>query len=177
MARKGFNYIVTPTAVIVQRLAYADADAAAEVTDTLEFAVGEVPVELQNGEAVTSLAAYGLSQVLQDRCSSVAADDKFEQMTKTFEALKEGKWKEVRVSTGGAKKASIDPFFAAGFAAFCVQSGKDIDANTATILLQNMDADKRKALRTHDAIKALIEAAKESAAAKVDEFDVDSLFE
>lgn len=176
MARKGFNFVVTQGLVTVQRLTYADADSPAEVADTLEFAVADVPAELQNGESVTSLAAYGLSQVLQDRCSSVAADDKFEQMSKTFEALKEGKWKEVRVSTGGAKKASIDPFFAAGFAAFCVQNGKDIDANTATILLQNMDADKRKALRTHDEIKSLIEAAKEAAAAKVDEFDVDSLF-
>ncbi|ATB52686.1 hypothetical protein PVS_50 [Vibrio phage vB_VspS_VS-ABTNL-3] len=176
MARKGFNFIVTSGLVTVQRLAYADADSPAEVVDTLEFSVEDVPAELQNGEAVTSLAAYGLSQVLQDRCSSVQADEKFAQMQKTFESLQEGKWKETRVSTGGAKKASIDPFFAAGFAAFCVENGKDVDANTATILLQGMDADKRKALRQHDDIKSHIEAAKAAAAAKVEDFDVDSLF-
>ena len=176
MARKQFNFIVTALSVTIQRLSYKDVDADAEVAESKIFAVSDVPGELVNGDAMTSLAAYGLSQVLQDRCSSVVTDDKFEQMDKTFATLLEGKWKDARASTtGGVKKATIDPFFAAGFSDYLISKGKQVDANTAVIILQGMEADKRKALRNHEEIKSFVDAAKEKASTAVDELDLESL--
>lgn len=175
MARKQFNYIVTPASVLIQKLSYAGDDAPAEVAETQEFMVADIPAELNNGEALISLAAYGLSQVLQDRASSVDTEDKMEQMGKTFENLKEGLWKEARVSNGSVKKASIDPFFAAGFSEYLASQGKDVDANACTILLQGYSAEQRKALRTHADIKVFIEQAKEKATAQVADLDLSSL--
>lgn len=176
MARKSFNFIVTALSVTIQKLAYADPDADATVAEERSFAVADIPSELLNGESQTSLAAYGLSQVLQDRCSSVPTEDKFEQMEKTFATLVDGKWKEARVSTtGGVKKPTIDPFFASGFSLFLQSKGKAVDANTATLLLQNMDAEQRKALRNHDEVKVHVDAAKEAATTAAGDLDLDSL--
>lgn len=175
MARKSFNFVVSATAVTVQRLTYADPDAPAVVAEEKTFNVGDVPAELANGEGVVSLAAYGLSQVLQDRVSSCDADEKLEAMDKVFGNLLEGKWKEARQSTGGTKKASIDPFFAKGFSMFLQSQGKDVSAEQATIILQGLDADQRKAFRTHEDIKVFIEKAKEEATASVADLDLSSL--
>jgi hypothetical protein len=175
MARKQFNFVVSGTAVVVQRLTYADPDAPAVVAEEKTFAVADVPAELTNGEGVVSLAAYGLSQVLQDRVSSCDADEKLEAMEKVFGNLVDGKWKEARQSTGATKKAAIDPFFAKGFSLFLQGQGKDVTAEQATIILQGLDADQRKALRTNDDIKAFIEKAKEEATASVADLDLSSL--
>lgn len=175
MARKQFNFVVSATAVLVQRLTYTDPDAPAVVAEEKAFEVGDVPAELANGEGVVSLAAYGLSQVLQDRVSSCDSDEKLEAMEKVFTNLVDGKWKETRQSTGSTKKASIDPFFAKGFSMFCQGQGKDITPEQATIILQGLDSDQRKALRTNEDIKAFIEKAKEEATAAVADLDLTSL--
>lgn len=176
MARKSFNFIVTSAAVTIQRLSYATPDADAEIAEERTFAVADVPETLLNGEVEMSLAGYGLSQVLQDRCSSTPTDEKFEQMEKTFATLLEGKWKEARVSTtGGVKRPTIDPFFAAGFASFLQSKGKNVDANTAVLLLQDMEAEQRKALRNHEEIKVFVDQAKEAAATAANDLDLDAL--
>ncbi len=175
MARKQFNFIVSATAVTVQRLTYADPDAPAEVAEEKVFNVADVPATLINGEHEISLAGYGLSQVLQDRVSSLDADEKLEGMDKVFANLVDGKWKEVRQSTGGSKKASIDPFFAKGFSMFLQSQGKDVTAEQATVILQGLDADQRKAFRAHEDIKAFIEKAKEEANAAVEGLDLTAL--
>lgn len=176
MARKQFNFIVGVGTVTVQRLTYTDPDAPAVVAEEKVFSVTDVPAELANGEGTISLAGYGLSQVLQDRVSSLDTDEKMEAMEKVFENLRDGKWKEVRMSTGGSvKKAAIDPFFAKGFSMFLQSQGKDVSAEQATIILQGLDADQRKAFRAHDSIKAFIEQARQEASDSIQDIDLAAL--
>lgn len=175
MARKSFNFVVTAETVTVQRLQYADLDSPATVAEEKSFEVADIPAELANGEAVISLAAYGLSQVLQDRASSVGTEDKLEQMAKTFANLGNGLWKEARASSGRNVKASIDTFFAAGFSAYLGSKGKDVSPQACTLLLQGYEAEQRKGLRNHPEIKVFIEQAKEAATASVADLDLASL--
>lgn len=175
MARKQFNYILAANSVTVQRLAYADVDAPATVAEETTFELDNIPAELQNGEGVVSLAAYGLSQILQDRVSSLESEEKLEGMSKVFEQLQAGEFKAKRASTGGSKKPQIDSYFAAGLAAFLQSQGKDVDANTAVVLLQSKSAEERKALRAHPDVKAFIEKAKADAAEAASQIDIDSL--
>lgn len=180
MARKNMNYIITDAEVIVQALHYPEGvDGAAEVKEEVRFAVADVPAQLHvSGEgedaAYASLAAYGLSQLLQDRVSSVT-DGKLEKMGEVFEMLKEGKWKATRASTAGERKVSIPAEFAEAIARFVQSKGRDMDAATATIWLQNQDADARKALRANDDVKAFIQQVRDEATAKADSLDLDSL--
>lgn len=175
MARKQFNFILTAASVVVQKLAYPDIDGAPEVAEEKEFSIEGLPATFAVGEGEVSLAAYGLSQFLQDRTSSVAGDDKLGKMDEIFAALSEGQWKSKRESSGGVRKPSIDTFFAAGFAKFLQSKGKDVDTATATTLLQGYDADQRKALRAHEDIKAFIEQAKSEANTAASEIDLGSL--
>lgn len=176
MARKQFNFVLSASAIIVQQLAYADQDAEATVADEKSFEVADIPAELQNGEnTVVSLAAYGLSQILQDRSSSVAQADKLERMTEVFDTLKGGQWKEQRASSGGTRKASIDVYFASGFSKFLESKGKVVDTVTATTLLQGMSADERKALRASDQIKPFIEQARDAAETAASDIDLTDL--
>lgn len=174
MARKSFNFVCTTGSVTVQRLAY-DGDEVS-VAEEKTFAVADLPAQFGEGEAAIDLAAYGLSQLLQDRVSSFQADEKLEQMDKVFANLMEGQWKATRASgTGGAKKASISPFFAEGFSRFLQSNGKDIDAATATVILQDMDKDGRAAMRTHPSVKPFIEQAEAAAQKAAGEVDLESL--
>lgn len=175
MARKQFNYILAAAQVTIQRLAYADPDAEATVAEEKTFDVAAIPETLANGEGEVSLAAYGLSQILQDRVSSLDADEKLEGMDKVFEQLQAGEFKAKRASSGGGKKPTIDSYFAEGLARFLQAQGKDVDANTAVAILQSKSADERKALRQHEDIKAYIEKAKADAAEAAGQIDLESL--
>ena len=175
MARKKFNFLVTTLAVIVQKLAYADPDAPATVESEAEFLLEELPAVFTAGEKEIALQAYGLSQFLQDRTTSFSQDEKLGKMAEVFANLKEGKWREERASSAGPRKASIDVYFATGFSLFLASKGKDIDVATATSLLQDMEADQRKALRADDRIKPFVEKAKEDATAAASELDLADL--
>ena len=177
MARKQLDYKITDTKVSISLLAYADQDAEPTVVETVEFDVTEVPATLKSGEdSVASLAAYGLSQILQDRVSSVqGGKEKLEAMAGVFEMLKGGEWKAARASTAGERKAAIPSDFAEGFARFVTESGRPMDATTATIFLQSKSADERKALRAHEGIKAKIAEVKAEAESKAADLDLDSL--
>lgn len=175
MARKQFNFILTAVSVVVQKLSYPDPDAAPVVAEEKEFSIENLPATYAVGEGEVSLAAYGLSQFLQDRTSSVAGDDKLEKMEEIFGSLGEGQWKSKRESTGGVRKPSIDPFFAAGFAKFLQANGKDVDTATATTLLQGYKKEQRAAIRAHEQVKAFIEQAKSEANSAASEIDLGSL--
>lgn len=175
MARKQFNYILAADTVTVQRLEYPEIDGDAVVAEELTFGTADVPATIVNGEGEVSLASYGLSQILQDRVSSVAGDGKLAKMQEVMDMLKEGKWKESRATGTGERKATIDSFFATGFALFLQSKGKDVDANAATVLLQGMEAEERKALRAHDGIKPFIQKAKDQANATADSLDLAEL--
>lgn len=182
MARKTMDYSITAGSVNVSRLDYPDGpDGDAVVAETVSFAVADVPAELHvSGEGddavMASLAAYGLSQLLQDRVSSVTgAAEKLVKMQEVFELLKEGKWKAVRAGGSGERKASIPADFAEAFARYIQSKGKDMDAATATAYLQAQTAEARKALRAHEDIAAFIKQVKDEAASKAADLDLDDL--
>ena len=173
--RKSFNYKPGKDDVVIERLAYEGEEVT--VAETVVFTIGDIPEELQDGDGVKTLASYGLSQILQDRTSALDADDRLDAMKAVYEQLKEGVFKARRESTAGPRKASIDPYLAAGFAAYLQSQGKDVTPEAATAILQTkMDAEGRKAIRQHEDIKPFIEKAKQDAEAAADSFDLDSLF-
>lgn len=180
--RKAMDYTITPDSVIVSRLHYPDGDdGAAAVAEQVTFNVADVPAQLHvsgEGEEATyaSLAAYGLSQLLQDRVSSVdGAESKLEKMHEVFELIKEGKWKAVRASVAGERKTAIPSEVAEGFARYVQSLGKDMDAATATVWLQSKTAEERKAIRQKDEVKAFIQQVKDEAAAKAEDLDLEDL--
>ena len=179
MARKLLDYKITPDTVTVSTLKYPEGpDGDAVVDKTIEFAVGDVPgTLLSNGEAVASLASYGLSQLLQDRVSSVkGGDEKIAAMEAVFELLKGGEFKAPRASgAGGERKATIPAEFAEGFARFVQSKGKNMDAATATAYLQGMTAEERKAIRAHEDVKAFIQQVRDEAANAAAELDLGDL--
>lgn len=173
--RKQFNYVVDAESVTVQRLGYEGEEV--KVLEQEVFVIADIPASLVAGEGTMSLAAYGLSQILQDRTSSIKdSEERFGAMPDVFELLKSGEWKAARESTAGPRKAAIDSFFAKGFAMYLESQGKDVTPEAAVVVLQDMTAEQRKAVRSHEAIAGFIKKAKEDAAAAAAEIDVESLF-
>lgn len=179
MARKLLDYKITPEKVIVSTLKYPDGpDGDAEIDKTVEFAVADVPTVLSHNDVeVATLASYGLSQLLQDRVSSIkGGDEKLEAMGAVFDLLKGGEFKAPRASgTGGERKATIAADFAEGFALYVQSKGKDMDAAVATAYLQGLDNEERKAIRAHGEVKAFIEQVRKSAAEKAADLDLGDL--
>lgn len=163
-SRKPFRYFIAGTVVTIVPLTYETPDSDPVEGEAVSFDAAELPAEFQVGDTVMTLVGYGLSQFLQDRSASKPVEEKLARMQEVFERLKEGEWKAARESSGPSeRKANIDPFFAAGFASFLQSQGKEVDATTATTLLQGMSKEDRATLRSHDAIKEHIEAAKAKA--------------
>ena len=168
------NFAVTTAGVLAQRVKVDEAGEKTVLAERL-FAVEDVPAELKDGELeAKSLAAYGLSKLLQDRTSSSASEVKLDDMEKVFESLAEGIWRVRKASTGGAgKKPAIDAIFAAAVAEFLTaKAGQEVTAVTAQVKLQSMDADSRKALRAHPDVAPIIERMKgeaEEGAAALDD--------
>lgn len=173
--RKGFNFICTATAVTVQKLGYADMDSPAHIEQETSFQVSDLPAEFTQGEGLISLAAYGLSQLLQDRTSSVDSGDKLEKMAEIFETLKDGKWRETRESTAQPRKAAVDVYFASGFSMFLQSVGKNVDVGAATAILQDMTPEQRKALKADERVAPFIKQAQEAARAAAEGFDLNAL--
>jgi orotidine-5'-phosphate decarboxylase len=153
-----------------------------------EFDVTAIPVILEDGEqASKSLAAYGLSRLMQDRCSDFTdsklgdvcataaevAKARLEAYQAVFDTLAGGQFRARRATSKAG--ASVDAFFASGFAAFCKANGKDVTPEQATVILQGMSGEQRKALRADDRIKPFIAEAREAARTAVDGLDLESL--
>lgn len=179
MAKKLLNYSITATSVVIERLDYPNGeDGEAVVGRTETFDVSAIPEELKSGEdVVASLAAYGLSQILQDRVSSVTGggDAKLDKMMEVYELLKAGEWKAQRVSNPSERKVAIAADFAEGFARFIQSQGKEMDAATASAYLQALSNEERKALRAHDKVKPFIQAVRDEASAKAADIDLSDL--
>lgn len=149
--------------------------------------LSNIPDELQDGDGLNSLKAYGLSSILQDRCSDMTdgklsdvagsvqeiAEARAEAYDKLVELFQSGQMRQAR--TSGAKAASVDSYFAEGFARFLRASGKEVDATTAAVILNKRSAEERKALRKHEAVAAYIAEAKADAMKAAGEIDIDSL--
>lgn len=149
--------------------------------------LSQIADELQDGDNLSSLKAYGLSSILQDRCSDVTdaklsehasstleiAEARAEAYEVFYEMLKGGSMKQTRAS--GGKSATVDSYFAEGFARFLQAEGKDVDATTAATILNSRSADERKALRKHEKIAGFIAEAKREASEAAKGIDLESL--
>ena len=159
-----------------------------EILATKTFDVDALPIELADGDMIRTLAAYGLSSLMQDRCSSLndkalaeagvvtnadAANHRLEGYSDVYAILKDGLFKAARAA--GNKAAAVDVFFATGFSNYLHSQGKNVDIATATTLLQGMDADQRKALRSDERIAPCIAQARKDAAQAASEIDLSDL--
>jgi hypothetical protein len=153
-----------------------------------EFDVTKVPATLNDGDnPLKSLAAYGLSRLMQDRsssctdgalgenCTSVkeVAEARLAAYKETYDLVCSGEFRARREGSGGGKAASVDTFFAQALVNFLADNGKDMDINTATVYLQSLSADERKALRTK--LAPQISAAREAAREAAKGFDIGDL--
>lgn len=151
------------------------------------FKLDEIPDQLEDGEGLSSLKAYGLSSILQDRCSDMTdsklaphatstkelADMRSEAYDDVFQVLASGKMRKERAS--GGKASTVDSYFAEGFARFLQSQGKEVDATTASTILNSRNAEERKALRKHEKIAGFIAEAKREASEAAKGIDLDSL--
>lgn len=161
-----------------------------EPLETHIFVVSDVPAELEDGEnSMKSLAAYGLSRLLQDRNSSVTdsgevaqacstveelAAARMEAYKGTYETVLAGMFREKRASGTGAKAAAVCPFFAQAFVELAAKKGKELTVEVATMILQKLSKEERKAMRT--ALVGRINELKAAATQQASDFDISDLF-
>ncbi len=154
------------------------------------FDVEAIPAILEDGDnPLKSLASYGLSRLLQDRnsgvtdsgeiaqaCGTVAelASARMEAYKGTFETLVSGLFREKRASGSGTKAAAVCPFFAQAFVELAKSKGKDLTVEVATMILQKLGKDERKAMRQALAIR--INELKAEAESQAESFDINDLF-
>jgi hypothetical protein len=163
------NYQMTDSTVLVRVVDIAvdgEGNESEEVLREKLFAVADVPAELADGEKVKSLAAYGLTKLLQDRTSQLTDPlEKFGAMEEAFaNFFTQGLWKAP--SQGGSRKAAVDPFFAQAVADL---KGWSITQAVATI--QALDKDQRATLREAEKVQEAMKALRSEAG----EVDVDEL--
>lgn len=157
------KFLVMTTSVMVQQLR------GDEVIAEKTFEVADIPEALTDGElGEKSLAAYGLSQLLQDRAKA-SGEDKIPAMEEVFELLKSGQWR-VRREGSASGKVTIDPYFAAAVAQM-----KGISVLEATNALKGISTENRKAIRGLEAVSDIIKALKEKAAETAGENLLDDL--
>lgn len=159
----------------------------AELLAKAEFDVTAVPELLNDGDnPAKSLAAYGLSRLMQDRSSDFtdgklnelgvsikeAAQARIDAYMATYELVKSGEFK-ARKEAGAGKAAAVDSFFAQALVDILKEGGKDMDINTATIYLQQRSAEERKELRAK--LQPQINAARERARKAADDLDLSDL--
>lgn len=132
------------------------------------FNVADVPAELTTNDEPKSLAAYGLSKVLQERPSQIKGSaEKLAAMRESFEVLKGGKWREYKEG-GGSRGPKLDAIFVQA-----VADEKKVKVPQAEAALRKMDKDTIKQIRNLPAIQARMEKLRASA----EEGDVDLGFD
>lgn len=153
-----------------------------------EWDVADIPTELMDGDTVKTLAAYGFASLIQDRCSQYTdkmlgescksanevANARLDAYIAIFDLLCTGQFTAKRA--GGGRAAGVDVFFATGFMNFLKANGKNVDAATATAILQGMTEDQRKALRADSRILPHITEARQAAKDAAGSIDLTDLF-
>lgn len=132
------------------------------VVDSRLFSIADYPAELNDGDTVKSLAAYGLSKILQDRASSIDAEDKLEAMDTISEMLKSGEWRERKAPA--APKATIAPIFAEAVQRLYKNRGQELSLTQVTQALASKSVEERKAIKQLPDIVAIIDELKREAA-------------
>lgn len=163
------QYIMGAESVIVNVISQTETDTGETVDSiaaTREFAVGDIPAVLKDGEKEKSIQVYGLTKLLQDRTSQVTnPEEKITAMGTYFdEYFSQGLWKAP--SEAGQRKAAVDPFFAQAIAEI-----KGWSLAQATGVIQSLDKDKRNTLRTAEAVDAKIKELRAESA----DIDVEAL--
>lgn len=153
-----------------------------------EFALDSIPEVLEDGDNdAKSLKAYGLSRIMQDRCSDYtdgkladmnldeqgAANARMEAYVAVFDTLAEGQYRARRQSK--AKSSGVDIFFASAFARLLRENGKDVGEQAATLVLQGMTKEQREAFRKDDRVAAYVKEAKAEARDAASGIDLTSL--
>lgn len=154
------------------------------------FVVNDIPMILEDGDNATkSLAAYGLSRLLQDRNSSVTdsgeiaqacgvvedlARARMEAYQSTYDTLLAGMFREKRATGSASKAAAVCPFFAQSFVELAATKGKELTVEVATMILQKLTKEERKAMRT--ALVSRINELKADAQVQAASFDINDLF-
>lgn len=154
------------------------------------FVVTDIPAVLEDGDNATkSLAAYGLSRLLQDRNSGVTdsgdvaqacgtveelAAARMDAYKSTYETLLAGLFREKRASGAASKAAAVCPFFAQAFVELAAKKGKELTVEVATMILQKLTKEERKAMRT--ALVGRINELKAAATQQANDFDINDLF-
>lgn len=109
-----------------------------------------------------SLAAYGLSRLMQDRCSSFtdggasgykasgfteeeAALDRMKEYQKVYDLVKSGRFNVERESAG--KKKTLSPSILRAFVNFCATKDKHITELQATSILSLLEAAKLEPIK------------------------------
>ena len=166
------DYVVDGSKVVVvlhtgeTRGTYEEAD----IIKQAEFDSAQWPVAFISGESTKTLAAYGLSKLLQDRTSQEkeSPQAKFEAMLAEAARLTtpdaDGAffWRETvaRGSTGSRGTRAIDSLLAQAIANL-----KGVSVLDASAALKAMDKDKLDALRSNAAVAAELERLKAEAKA------------
>lgn len=180
-------FTLTDSVVTMEIFDLADKDKPV-LLESKEFELSLVPAVLEDGDnAPKSLAAYGLSRIMQDRCSDAtdktlggaglgakeAAKERMEMYMGVFDTLTSGQYRARRASK--AKVGAIDTFFAEGFSRFLVENGKDVNSQAATIILQGMTKEQREGLKKDERIAPHIVQARADATQAASELDLDDL--
>lgn len=132
----------------------------AKVLDEQRFAVAEVPAQLETNDEPKSLAAYGLSKVLQERPSGIkGASEKLAAMRDAFAVLCKGKWREYREGSGGGGRGpKLDAIFVQA-----VADEKKVKVPQAEAALRKMDKATIKQIRNLPSIQKRMDKLREGA--------------
>jgi len=156
-------------------------DEVTTVVGTTDFALEGIPASFKDGDNERSLAAYGLSSLLQDRTSGIKSpEERLEKMHEIMEQLKGGIWRVTKAA--GERKVKIGADLIEAVRRYFKASGQDVTTEQVTDKLQAMTKEQRKAMAAHPNIKALraiynAEVAKaEQKANKNEGVDLASLF-
>lgn len=138
-----------------------------KVLQTETFNVSDVPASLETSDEPKSLAAYGLSKILQERPSGIkGAAEKLDAMRSAFSVLCSGKWREYK--EGGGRGPKLDAIFVQA-----VADEKKVKVPQAEAALRKMDKETIKQIRNLPTIQDRMEKLRASADKGEVELDFD----
>lgn len=143
-------------------------DEGKEVISSVEFPIADVPSELKDGDAVKSLASYGLLKLLQDRTSQEKdPEGKVALMQEYFSSFfTQGLWKRPateRAPSAGGSRRKVGASLAEAVAR--LQGCSAIQAESAIKALSKEDYD---ALVANERVKEMVKEVEAEAGGDID---------
>jgi len=145
------NYTVAVAAVTVA-LTHKDGDEV--VTDvSQDFSLDGLPESFGEGDNQRSLAAYGLSSLLQDRTSGIKdPKERIEKMGELMEQLKAGIWRSVKAA--GERKTKIGADLVEAVKRYLASTKVTVTTEQVAAKLESMTKEQRKAMAGHPSVAA-----------------------